>query len=497
MTANGGVVDGGVALQRLRLVSGADTPRRLGELARELAPHRESIARTWQGLYLSTFESDATLPGPEFLDQALGELGQFFGLLQEEDLDRLSAWFRENGRKLARQGVPLAEVIESLHLFEESVLDHLRHAGKHPPAILAAFVLLDRLSHHRIVALTTAYDDESRSVAAARLAALEDQLANSAGTGEPRSGLVGLLGASAAMQKVYARLQVAARERASVLVTGESGTGKELAARAVHLLAGDPSERFVAVNCAAIPREIFESELFGHRRGSYSGATSDREGLFRAADGGTLFLDEITELSLEGQAKLLRAIQERAIRPVGSNAEIPVDARIVASTNRDPAQALAEGRLRRDLYYRLQTFVVALPPLRQRPGDVSVLARHFCERWKVGHRSRPLSGLTAAALARLERHTWPGNVRELEAAVFSACSTCEGRWVGEDDLPDSILETAAPPRPAESPGVSLKDAERDAITRALVETGRNKTRAAELLGISRKQLHVKIRDYGL
>jgi transcriptional regulator with PAS, ATPase and Fis domain len=308
---------------------------------------------------------------------------------------------------------------------------------------------------------------------------------------------VGLIGGSESMRKVYSRIRLAARTRMSVLVTGESGTGKELAARAIHALSGDPPDRFVPVNCAAIPGDIFESELFGHRRGSFSGASADRKGLFFAANRGTLFLDEITELSTERQAKLLRAIQEKAIRPVGSDREEPVDVRIVASTNRTPLTALEQGLLRRDLYHRLQTFVLSLPPLNERPSDVEPLARHFFDLWKTAHGKTPVVGLSRATQKHLFGQRWPGNVRELQSAVWAACTACSGSLVEVSDLPDSVL-AARPAAPRHPSGpVSLKDAERDVIERALVRTGGNKTQASQILGISRKPLRVKIRGYGL
>ncbi|MBI5488741.1 MAG: sigma-54-dependent Fis family transcriptional regulator [Deltaproteobacteria bacterium] len=299
------------------------------------------------------------------------------------------------------------------------------------------------------------------------------------------------------MHTLYERVALAACGRETALIVGESGTGKELVAQAIHRQSGDPADRFVAVNCAALPRALMESELFGHARGSFSGATERRLGLARAASGGTLFFDEITELDVEAQAKLLRLIQERAVRPVGENREVPVQVRIVASTNEDLAAALGRGKLRRDLYYRLQRWVVRVPPLRDRLEDIPLLAAHFAARWHVSCGAASAPELTAAALDRLALHNWPGNVRELENVVFQACATASGRRVGVGDLP-LLGEPAADPTAAAPFGpISLREAERGAIASAMAHTAGNKTMAARLLGISRKQLYVKLRLYGL
>jgi transcriptional regulator with AAA-type ATPase domain len=305
-----------------------------------------------------------------------------------------------------------------------------------------------------------------------------------------RSRLGGYVGAGPAAQRLYRRIELAARGRDTALIAGESGTCKELVARAIHEVAGDPADRFVAVNCAALPRELVESELFGHRRGAFSGATADRRGLFRAAAGGTLFLDEISELLPDAQAKLLRVLQERLVRPLGGEREEPVDVRVLAATNRSLARALAEGQLRRDLFYRLQRFVIEMPPLRERREDLGLLVEHFAARFAegAGEERRPFS---PAALARLEAHDWPGNARELENAVCEALLAAEGPEVRPDDLPPlGAAEPALVPR-------SLREAERQAIAEALRRADGNKSQASRVLGISRKQLYVKIRDYGL
>ncbi|MCK6552142.1 sigma 54-interacting transcriptional regulator, partial [Myxococcota bacterium] len=241
-----------------------------------------------------------------------------------------------------------------------------------------------------------------------------------------RVGLSGLVGASKAMERLYGRIELAARGRETVLVVGESGVGKELVARAVHRVSGDPEGRFVAVNCAALPAELVESELFGHRRGAFSGAASEHAGLVRAADGGTLFLDEITELAPAAQAKLLRVIQERTVRPVGAIQEEPVRVRIVAATNRSLREATDGGVLRRDLYYRLQRVVIDVPPLRERMSDLPLLVAAFAERWAEAYGAPRPKVFSEETLERLLVHAWPGNVRELENVVFAACLASRG-----------------------------------------------------------------------
>ena len=320
----------------------------------------------------------------------------------------------------------------------------------------------------------------------------------------------GLVGANAAMRRLVRRIEAVGATRSTVLIVGDSGTGKELVARAIHEC-GAQRGSFIPFNCAAIPKDLVESELFGHRRGAFSGATTDYTGLLRAADGGTVFLDEVTEMSPELQVKLLRAIQERAVRPVGSTHEIPVDVRIVASTNRDPAEAARTGQLRADLYYRLQVNVLEIPPLRDRADDIARLAQHFLKRLN-GRNEGPrfLEGIDADAMSALQAYDWPGNVRELANTIESAFTFGTATTVTLDDLSIRIVNAwraapratlsptiAAPERRAvESPG-SYAEFEREAIVKALGRTGGNKVQAARLLKISRKKLYARIERYGL
>jgi DNA-binding NtrC family response regulator len=284
---------------------------------------------------------------------------------------------------------------------------------------------------------------------------------------------------------------------APVLVLGETGTGKELVARAVHASGPRGSGPFIAVNCAALPRELVESELFGYQRGAFSGAVSEGLGLFRAADGGTLFLDEVTEMPPELQAKLLRVLQEGAVRPVGAVREIPIDVRVIASSNRDPESALAAGLLRPDLYYRLSVSTVRLPPLRDRREDIAPLALHYLAVINRRYRNQPQGAriINAAAVHALEARQWPGNVRELFNVIENAYAMCRTEEIGESDLGEATGARLDDERPgALRP---FEAAERDLIERTLAATGGNKLQAARDLGISRTKLYAKITKYRL
>ncbi len=332
---------------------------------------------------------------------------------------------------------------------------------------------------------------------------------------EATAAFHGLVGANPVMQLLFRRIEAVAATRSTVLIVGESGTGKELVARAIHQC-GARRGPFIAFNCAAIPRDLVESELFGHCRGAFSGANTDHPGLLRAAHGGTVFLDEITEMSPDLQAKLLRAIQERAVRPVGSTHEIPLDLRLVASTNRDPAEVARTGQLRADLYYRLQVNVLEIAPLRKRADDIPALVQHFLTLLNARNEgARFLEGADAEALAALQAHDWPGNVRELANTIESAFTFGTSATITLDDLPARIVNAwrAAPHAissaivvheeepPAEAaalaePG-SYAEFEREVIAKALARTGGNKVQAARLLKISRKKLYARIERYGL
>jgi two-component system response regulator PilR (NtrC family) len=319
-----------------------------------------------------------------------------------------------------------------------------------------------------------------------------------------RVRLARLLGRSRPMQKVFELIGKIHSTRTSILITGESGTGKELVARALHTEGSRSSAPFVAVNCGAIPDDLLESELFGHVRGAFTGAHADKPGLFRQAQGGTLFLDEIGELSPGLQVKLLRALQERRVKPVGSATEHEVDVRVVAATNRDLEAEVARGAFRQDLYYRLNVIEVRLPPLRQRVEDVPLLAEHFLRRF-AAELGKAMRGFEPAAMRRLEGYDFPGNVRELENLVERAVTLAPGTTIGLDDLPPlRTAALAAPQAPAatEFPadGVDLDrllyDFERSLVGAALERAGGIRKRAASLLGISFRSLRYRLDKLG-
>jgi transcriptional regulator with PAS, ATPase and Fis domain len=301
------------------------------------------------------------------------------------------------------------------------------------------------------------------------------------------------------MRRLYDRIEAVGATRGTVLIVGESGTGKELVARAIHESGPTPSAPFVALNCAAIPNDLIESELFGHKRGAFSGANAEYLGLFRAADGGTLFLDEVTEMSAGTQSKLLRAVQERSVRPVGSTSEMPVDVRLIASTNRDPEEAIRVGQLRQDLYYRLQAGVLQLPPLREHQEDILLLVEYFISLFNEKLKPRiPVRGVEENAMAVLTHYSWPGNVRELSNAIEGAVTFGRSHMIGLDALPPAIEggNTGSAGAAGQCLG-TFAAAERDVIARALATTGGNKLAATKLLRISRKKLYAKVAKYGM
>jgi two-component system response regulator HydG len=307
-------------------------------------------------------------------------------------------------------------------------------------------------------------------------------------------GLQGLIGSSPAMQKVYRVARQVAASRATVLITGESGTGKGELARAIHALSPRSKAPFVSLHCAAIPETLLESEMFGHERGSFTGADKRRIGKFEQAMGGTLFLDEIGDISPLVQTKLLRVLQERNLERVGGNETIAVDVRVIAATNRDLTAEVREGRFREDLYYRLNVVRLEMPPLRLRGSDVLVLANAFLRRFAEDN-SKPVEELSDEARDKILTHRWPGNVRELENAIERAVVLCEGSRVEADDLP---FEAAQPMRGAvRVPGATMAEIERWAILATLEATEGSTTKAAELLDISVRTIQYRLHEYGL
>jgi len=315
-----------------------------------------------------------------------------------------------------------------------------------------------------------------------------------------------LLGDSAIMQSIRSTIAKLARSQAPVYISGESGTGKELVARLVHAKGPRNDKAFVPVNCGAIPSELMESEFFGHKKGSFTGAVSDKEGLFQAADSGTLFLDEVAELPLHMQVKLLRIIQEKAVRPVGEQKEVPVDVRILSATHKDLAKLVESGDFRQDLYYRINVIELKVPSLRQRREDIPQLAEYILNKLTQDQSAgRPLLG--HAALEALQRYAFPGNVRELENILERALTLSDGKEIQPEELALPSADVAEPqtqafdqpPPPQE--GVSLEDyledIERQAILTALEQTHNNKTAAAKFLGITFRAMRYRLKKLGL
>ena len=315
---------------------------------------------------------------------------------------------------------------------------------------------------------------------------------------DPPGGFEGLLGQSPAMRRLFHAIEQVAQVDSSILLRGETGTGKELVVRAIHGRSRRAARPFVAVNCAAVPEALLESEMFGHVRGAFSGAVADREGLFARADGGTLFLDEVGDMPLAVQAKLLRALQDRRFRPVGATEEREVDVRLLAATHRDLEEAVAEGRFREDLFFRLNVIALDLPPLRARGGDVLLLAQAFLARHaaRAGKRVR---GLTPPAAARLLAYSWPGNVRELENALERAVVLTTHEELIVEDLPEVVRSyqegrlVLAADDPGQRP--TLEEVERRYVEQILAECQGNKTLAAKVLGLDRKTLYRKLERF--
>ena len=317
-----------------------------------------------------------------------------------------------------------------------------------------------------------------------------------------------IVGEHPSMQELYRQIRKAAPTDMTVLIQGESGTGKELVAKAIHQSSQRAKQPFVAVNCASLPENLLESELFGHLKGAFTGAVRNKNGLFLAADGGTLFLDEVGSIPISMQLALLRALQEREIRPVGALQNIPVNVRVLAATNEDLSQRMASGQLRDDLYYRLSVFPVKLPPLRERKSDIPLLARHFVA--KVNHKADSATEISEDALQALEKYSWPGNVRELENSLQRAVALCDQKMIRVKDLPEAcqLLENTSEPSASENAKNSatlppplpeelmtlrayLKICERYYLRHALEKLDGDKDAAARSLGISLATLYRK------
>ncbi len=309
---------------------------------------------------------------------------------------------------------------------------------------------------------------------------------------EERYQFENIIAKSAKMQQVVEVIKVIAKSNATALITGESGTGKELVARAIHSQSYRKDKPFVAVSCAALPESLLESELFGHEKGSFTGAHAQRRGRFEVANRGSLFLDEIGEMSANIQVHLLRVLEEKEFTRVGGNELVKVDVRVISATNKDIKRAVADGQFREDLYYRLNVVTIELPPLRERKEDIPLLAQHFLKKF-AAENQKEITGFSPEATDFLLKYEWPGNVRELENAIERAVILAKNSYIEVADLPreNVLLAHSAPP------GRSLKEIERERILNVLGETSKNYSEAARILGISRVTLYNKLKAYGL
>jgi DNA-binding NtrC family response regulator len=330
---------------------------------------------------------------------------------------------------------------------------------------------------------------------------VRDQQAVAALTRDLRSaGKLGVLvGTSTPMQEVMRQVEMAAPSTASVLITGETGSGKEMVARSIHMLSPRAERPFVAINCSAIPESLMESEIFGHEKGAFTGAAERRIGCFELADGGTLLLDEIGEMPAQTQAKLLRVLEDRKVRRLGSKVETPVDVRVLAATNKNPEEAVSDGHLRQDLYFRLNVFHIHLPPMREHKEDLPLLVEHLLADISAKH-NKKVTGVGADVMDLFKSYPWPGNVRELRNALERAAIASDRGTVSRQHLASDFGRAPATTNSGLGAlrfpvGTTVDAAERELILQTLNATNQNKTRAAELLGISLKTLHNKLKEY--
>ncbi|HZR37173.1 MAG TPA: sigma-54 dependent transcriptional regulator [Nevskia sp.] len=388
----------------------------------------------------------------------------------------------------------------------------LQHIQSHRPGLPVAVITAYGNAQAAVESLKAgAFDFVSKPVDLQALRKLVDaalKLRTPAAAAPVADG--GLLGRAPAVDNLRAMVERLARSQAPVHIAGESGTGKELVARLIHARSPRSAAAFVPVNCGAIPSELMESEFFGHLRGSFTGASRDKVGLFQAAEGGTLFLDEVGDLPLHMQVKLLRALQERAVRPVGAEAEVPVNVRIISATHKDLGKLLAQGSFRQDLYYRLNVIEIRTPPLREHVEDIPLLAEAILRRLAQSNGLASPPKLDAEALRRLQAYGFPGNVRELENVLERAVTLCDGSRISaaELQLRGDVAAPAAPLAAATAPGEApraagggfedqMEEIERRAIREALEKARYNKTKAAALLGMSFRSLRYRIKKLGI
>jgi DNA-binding NtrC family response regulator len=384
--------------------------------------------------------------------------------------------------RTAREHAPHTPVIVTTgHGSEETAVEALKAGAFH---YLTKPVSPDTLLHYIRQAIEKYY-------MATKIADLQDQLRR-------KGSFRDMVGQSAVMRNVFEQIRMVADTRSTVLVEGESGTGKELVARALHEVSERRDRPFVAINCAALPETLIESELFGHAKGTFTGAVDKRVGKFQAAEGGTLLIDEIGEMPFDMQSKLLRAIETRCITPLGSNQEIESDVRIIASTNRDLKELIAEGKFRDDLYYRLNVVRILLPPLRERREDIPLLVNAFIHEI-ASESNRPTHDITPAGLALLQGYDWPGNIRELRNTLESVIVMSTREVIDAVDFPPPIREAASTPplQALIAMGTPLAEIEREVIRQTLESTGGNRTEASKILGVSTRTLQRRIKEYDL
>ncbi len=465
---------------------------------RELEQSRRELAIGYQRLEAvldATGEAMAMYDVAGRLAFANRRYEQVFGLRESEmkelSPEALDAHFRERFRRPYLSGTAGTGLIEGGgELLEQDGADtasdkRLFYRGTAPV----------HDSTGEVMGKLYVYRDVSRELELERTKA---ELSFLRGGLETGGSFEGIIGASPSMQRIYTLMRQAAENEITVLLQGESGTGKELVAQSLHSNSARKAAPFVAINCAAIPETLIESELFGHERGAFTGATSQRIGAFERADGGTIFLDEIGDMRPDLQAKLLRVLQEREVQRVGGSAAIPIDVRVIAATNKNLDVAVRDGKFREDLLYRVAGFPIEIPPLRERRTDIALLADHFLNK-HAGRTDSSVKGISTAAARLLIQYDWPGNVRELDHAIERAVLLEKTDVLQAESLPERLLLPDARARDSSMPASSLPlaEVERQALIEALRASGNNITQAARALGINRGTLHRKLKKYGL
>ncbi len=426
--------------------------------------------------------------------------------MRQEGYQALSATSGKKGLELIKEESP-SLVILDLKMPEMDGLEVLRKAREIQPGLPVIMLTahgtietaIEAMKIGAVDYLTKPFDLEElkivikQNLMVSRLVTEVNFLRN-----ELAKKYTNLIGESKAIQEIKRLIEKVAKSNATVLITGESGTGKEVAALAIHQQSLRKDGPFVPVNCAALPEQLLESELFGHEKGAFTGAVARKLGRFELADRGTIFLDEITEIPLSMQVKLLRVLQEKSFERVGGTETLCVDVRVIAATNRDIASAMQQGQFREDLYYRLNVFQIHMPPLRERKEDIPLLAQHFVEKFRPTYLVNKIS---PAAMELLVRYHWPGNIRELQNVIERAAIICQGNEILPEHLPKELLAaqktTAGPVINFPDQGISLEEVEKELILKALEKTGGNQTRAAQLLGITRSALLYRSQKYGI